>query len=196
MMDIEEAYTKFPQAKKMTVYIDTVSYAGSGFGINAEGERVFLNSRLVTTVGLEPGNVISCLSLPNYPDKQHEVPWRAIRTLGVSEVVMEEDPETAYDPEDFSEENEDTESPVLTLQDKILQHLRDIGPTSTRTLANALNDTSVGAVETSNACRKLHQTGTVARADVYRKGVQTKASMVVWALSVTEMEVIQDAAIY
>lgn len=199
-MDIAEAYTKFPSARETTAYIDTVSFSGSGFGITPEGERIFFNARLVETVGVSPGDVVTCLILPNYPDKQDKVPWRGIRATRVSTVVVEDDPDFVEDAEgdedDVIEDDPDTEEDddpaSMTIGEKILRHLQDVGPTSTRTLARAIGDDSGKSTKTSNTCRSLHLAGVICRADVYRKATQKKATVTVWAMSPVEIEVEQD----
>jgi hypothetical protein len=39
---------------------------------------VFVNQRIVATVGLNRGNLYEAFLLPNYPDKREMIPWRAL----------------------------------------------------------------------------------------------------------------------
>ena len=78
-----------------------------------------------------------------------------------------------------------------TTKDRILQHLRDTGPTCTSTLVKVMGDPSLGTTEMHALCSAMHKVGTIARADVYRRAGQDRASMVVWALSANEFEVDQ-----
>lgn len=197
-----EMYTKFPIAHTFDVFIDTIAIHGSGFGTTGNGERVFMNARMVQKLGLSEGMVVTCHVIPNYPDKQEQVPWRAIRGENVRTVVVQDDPEDNLDECAQEETTSSLDLDAVTerhekaleiaLSDRILQHLRDIGPTSTGSLARQLKALGgVGSLEISATCNALHRAGTIARADVYRTKGQSKASMVVWSLSAEEMEVDQ-----
>jgi len=72
----------------MRVMIEDMSYTGSAFGSNEKGESVFFNQRLVNKIALEIGDIVEAHTIPNYEDKRHETPWRAIRVA----VVGKEDP--------------------------------------------------------------------------------------------------------
>ena len=196
-----EMYTKFPTAQTLEVFIDTIAVHGCGFGTTNIGERVFMNSRMVNRLGLTEGMVATCHVIPNYPDKQEQVPWRAIRAENIRTVVVQDDPEHSAD-EYFQSETCGLDLDALTeehdkaleaaVSDRILQHLHEVGPTSTSSLTRHIKDLAgIGSVEISATCHSLHRAGTIVRADVYRAKGQSKASMVVWALSVEEMEVDQ-----
>jgi hypothetical protein len=152
---------------------------------------------MVNRLGLTEGMVVTCHVIPNYPDKQEQVPWRAIRGENVRRVVVQDDPEPSLDqpsPAGFAAAEDGPPAPaeVAVLSDRILQHLRDVGPTSTSSLTRHIKDLAgIGSVEISATCHALHRAGTIVRADVYRVKGQAKASMVVWAMSVEEMEVDQ-----
>jgi hypothetical protein len=190
-----EMYTKFPTAQTFEVFIDTIAVHGCGFGTTDTGERVFINSRMANRLGLTEGMVVTCHVIPNYPDKQEQVPWRAIRGENVRKVVVQDDPEASLDqpsPAVFAAAEDGPPAEVAVLSDRILQHLREVGPTSTSSLTRHIKDLAgVGSIEISATCHALHRAGTIVRADVYRVKGQSKASMVVWAMSVEEMEVDQ-----
>jgi hypothetical protein len=71
-------------AKKMSVLIECLTYAGSAFGVNENGEGVFFNARIVNKLNLLAGNMVISQCLPNYLDKRDEVPWRCINTINSS----------------------------------------------------------------------------------------------------------------
>jgi hypothetical protein len=186
-MDRAEAFTKFPTAKEVRVFLDTISFSGCGFGVTAEGDRVFLNARLVSAVGLREGDTVTCQILPNYEDRRDDVPFRAIRADNPRRVVVTVD-QDYDDPPEVVEQDVAAEP---TIKDRILQHLRDTGPTCTGTLVKVMGDPSLGTTEMHALCSAMHKVGTIARADVYRRAGQDRASMVVWALSANEFEVDQ-----
>ncbi len=177
-MNRADVYTKFPQAKETTVFIETITRYNSAFGTTSEGDRVFLNTRLIEAVGLQEGDLTRCHVLPNYEDKRDEIPYRAIRA-GAPEAQPE--PDVLEKPE--------TKPPV---QEILYEYLKKVGPTSTSSLVSALNDPRAGTNEVHRACSQLHSDGEIARALVYRTPGQGRASMTLWALSVEEFEVEQE----
>jgi hypothetical protein len=66
------------KTEKMAVIIEGLTYSGSAFGVNDEGEAVFFNSRIVDKMSLGEGIQVEAHCIPNYPDKRDEVPWRCI----------------------------------------------------------------------------------------------------------------------
>ena len=76
------------ETEVMRVMIEDMSYTGSAFGSNEKGDSVFFNQRLVDKISLEIGDIVEAHTIPNYEDKRHETPWRAIRVA----VVGKEDP--------------------------------------------------------------------------------------------------------
>lgn len=61
------------------VFIEDQTYAGSAFGVTAEGDGVFFNSRIVEAVKLQGGQTVKAFVVPNFPDKRDSIPWRAMR---------------------------------------------------------------------------------------------------------------------
>ena len=61
------------------VFIEEQTYAGSAFGVTAEGDGVFFNSRIVEAVKLQGGQTVKAYLVPNFPDKRDSIPWRAMR---------------------------------------------------------------------------------------------------------------------
>ena len=67
------------EASHRNITVHDIVDSGSAFAMTEEGEMVFVNQRIVATVGLEPGGVYEAFPLPNYPDKREMIPWRALR---------------------------------------------------------------------------------------------------------------------
>jgi hypothetical protein len=60
--------------------VDQITYTNSAFATSVTtGEVVFVNSRIVNAVGLQIGDTRNFFVIPNYPDKQEQVAWRAMR---------------------------------------------------------------------------------------------------------------------
>ena len=67
------------ETNMMKVMVESVSYTGSAFGSNEDGDTVFFNQRLVEKVALEMGDIVEAYAIPNYEDKRDDTPWRAIK---------------------------------------------------------------------------------------------------------------------
>ena len=60
--------------------VDQITYTNSAFATSVKtGEVIFINSRIVSAVGLSMGDTKNFFVIPNYPDKQEQVAWRAMR---------------------------------------------------------------------------------------------------------------------
>ena len=60
------------------VLVEEITYSGSAFGVLQNGEGVFINSRIVTKMDLEPGINVYAQVLPNFTDKRDQIPWRVV----------------------------------------------------------------------------------------------------------------------
>lgn len=65
--------------RRQQVLVEYLTESGSGFAITPQGEQVFMNRRLVEAMKVEVGDIYDAFLLPNYPDKQAQIPWRAMR---------------------------------------------------------------------------------------------------------------------
>lgn len=61
------------------VIVEEKTYSGSAFGVTQAGDGVFFNARIVEAVGLDAGALVKAYLVPNFPDKRHSIPWRAMR---------------------------------------------------------------------------------------------------------------------
>jgi hypothetical protein len=65
--------------RRQQIIVEYLTPTGSGFAVTPQGEQVFLNARLVSTMNVQPGDIYNAFLLPNYPDKREQIPWRAMR---------------------------------------------------------------------------------------------------------------------
>ena len=65
--------------RKQQILVEYLTPSGSGFAVNPQGEQVFMNKRLIDAMNVQPGDIYNAFLLPNYPDKQDQIPWRAMR---------------------------------------------------------------------------------------------------------------------
>tara|TARA_R110000823_G_scaffold116886_2_gene240100 strand:+ start:169 stop:681 length:513 start_codon:yes stop_codon:yes gene_type:complete len=152
---------------KMRVMVETISAMGSGFGMNEEGETVFLNGRLVEKVGLDMGDVIEAHVIPNFEDKRQSIPWRAVQVFK----LKDEEPAVL----DVVESRTSAELDLEILG--ILSEADDEYWT-TVDLANAVDTDTVSV---GNSCNRLFNKGLVAKAEVHARPGQKRASLCLWA---------------
>lgn len=167
----------FSETQTKDVFIDDLTIAGSAFGSTADGEAVFVNSRIVEAVKIKGGDYVRVMVLPNYADKRDRVQWRAVR----AEVIG-----SAF--EDISKEPA-TETPLVPEKTKdqlIVELLEEHGPLRTATLARLLGTNSG---EAGTLCHGLYAQGKIALADVYSDPANKRASHRVWAVDINEFDV-------
>ena len=152
---------------KMRVMVETISAMGSGFGMNEEGETVFLNGRLVEKVGLDMGDVIEAHVIPNFEDKRQSIPWRAVQVFK----LKDEEPAVL----DVVESRTSSELDLEILG--ILSEADDEYWT-TVDLANAVDTDTVSV---GNSCNRLFNKGLIAKAEVHARPGQKRASLCLWA---------------
>lgn len=159
----------------MTVVIESLTYSGSAFGVNKDGEQVFINPRIVGACNLQEGMLATARVLPNYADKREMIPWRAIRVdrppanlsgLNLPPVPPAKDIDHVMTPAE--------------LEEQIVTELGNEEYWTTMELANVLDlDTKT----VGNACGRLFQKGRIAKAEVHAKPDQGRASFLLWAKS-------------
>ena len=169
---MSEMNTTF-DTKKMRVMIETISAMGSGFGINEEGETVFLNGRLVEKVALDMGDIVEAHVIPNFEDKRQSIPWRAVQVFRAKD-------DEAKMLDDLLEEVKVRTS--AELDQEILDVLSEAGDEYWTTLDLAvLAEINTDTVSVGNSCNRLFFRGLIAKADVHARPGQKRASLCLWA---------------
>ena len=59
--------------------VDTLTENGSGFATTETGEVIFINARIMQKMELKQFDEIDAYVVPNYPDKQDRIKYRATR---------------------------------------------------------------------------------------------------------------------
>ena len=87
------------------VLVEELTYSGSAFGVLANGEGVFINSRIVDKMELAPGIAVHAQVLPNFSDKRDQIPWRVVNVQ--LETADELQPTPTSEPEAEVNDHED-----------------------------------------------------------------------------------------
>jgi hypothetical protein len=160
------------RTQPMFVVIETLSYAGSAFGVNAQGEQVFINARIVEKCRLEEGMEVVARVLPNYEDKRNSIPWRAMRVDQdpVDGEPVAPAPVPAVAPQDLPANNDE----------RVYNYIDDGGYCTTADISEALE---MDSRTVNNSCNRLFNGGRIAKAEVFSGPNQTRASFLLWARS-------------
>jgi hypothetical protein len=150
------------------VYIETQLETLTTFGIRLDtGEQVFISSKIVKKHNILEEQTRELVILPN-AHSFDSTPWRAV---GVS--VADALEQGSIEPTPRVQ--------LAKLEDRIISYF-DIEanqfPHSAPALADALGEEDLHMQHTLG---RMHNTGEVAKAQVFAKGTQDKASVVLWA---------------
>lgn len=152
------------------VILEDKAYSGSMFATTKDGEGVFINARIVALLKLEPMEEVRAFVLPNYPDKQAHIQWRAVRV----ERIERPEPTTSG-----------LKSLEPTVEQRVLSLLQDGGIFSNAEIAEELG-IEPGVAGTTTA--RLFIMGKLAKAEVHRRPGQLRPSMLLYATDVEQFE--------
>lgn len=169
----------------ISVVVESKTHAGSGFAVTDTGAAVFMSRRLIETMQLEEGDMVTAFCIPNYEDKRDVIPWRAIRVernpvdIEASRLVA---PHEEGGLLDRIMELPDIQLPVDRKAADIDQMVKDRlleteGHWTTRELAD---DLGLDFKAVSNSCIRLFNKSRIAKADVFSGPDQSRASFTLW----------------
>jgi hypothetical protein len=155
-----------------TVYIETQLETLTTFGIRvATGEQVFINAKVARKYGIEEDQTRELTMLPNYARSHEDTPWKAV---GVSIAdASASQPRTDEAPTPRVE--------VAKLEDRILEYFNvEVNQFAhkAKDLAQEFGEEDLYMQKTLS---RMHMSGEIAKAQVWAKGTQEKASFVLWA---------------
>jgi len=147
------------------VFIETQLDTRTSFGARVDnGEGVFINARLVKKHDLKEEETYRMVVLPNVGDENSATPWKAI-TMSMEETLKGETPRVV----------------VAKLEDRITAHFEMEENQFAHTAKNLAKALSVGDGEMQQVLHRMHNAGEIAKAQVWAKGGQDRASTVLWA---------------
>ena len=152
------------------VFIETQLDTKTSFGVRVDnGESVFINARLAKKHNIIEDETWDMVVLPNVGEDSANTPWKAM-TLSMKETLKatEETPRVV----------------VAKLEDRIVEYFKVEHNQFAQTapaLAKALGEDDLHMQST---LVRMHNIGEVAKAQVWARGTQEKASTVLWALSI------------
>ena len=151
------------------VYIETQLETLTTFGVRLDtGEQVFIPSKIVKKHNILEEQTRELVILPN-AHSFDSTPWRAV---GVS---ISDTCETPRDVDPTPRVK------LAKLEDRVMDYFLDVDkqyPHSAPVLADALG---VDGLHMQHTLSHMHNAGEMAKAQVFAKGTQDKASVVLWA---------------
>ena len=167
------------EVKRMTAIVVNQLDSGTSFALSEDtNEQIFIRSVLAKRVGLEMGDEVEIIAVPNANDGG-SCPWFALRVI-----VLDDD----YDDEDEGDVEPDapvaTPAPQRKWAEEAYMFLDVNGPATTSQIARAIGYSTANI--RTYLC-KMHDRGEIVRADIRTSSVQSKASATVWALELADL---------
>jgi len=172
------------ETTSLRVIIDDITLSGSAFGAAENGDTVFFHQRLVDKMSLEIGDIIDAHSIPNYEDKRHVTPWRAIKV--VAQPLVQEDLAKAVKEQEEAalvRLLEETAKTAAQVDADILHLLTENPPAGHWTTVEVGEHVGVDTKAAGNSCLRLFNAGRIAKADVFSSPGQGRASFCLWAIN-------------
>lgn len=168
---IKIATTNLMEKKQMQtadIYCLRVHEAGFAFGARTDtGEQVYIPPGVVRGAGVKEDEVVNCSMIVNtHPNSDH-TPWCVIR---VNRNAAPAAPQPVAPPKE-------------TIEDQVLQLVLEQGMISTAEVMAEFPE-RLNAASTHNLMLRLFAAGKLAKADVYARPDQARASFCLWATDV------------
>ena len=152
---------------QQTVTISNIHERGFGFAVtHGTGEQVFIPPHTLAGHKLRAGDTVEAVLVVNSSDRSiHGTPWMAVRLDGGEEAVAHVTDSNLADD--------------VSARDKAV--LDTVNENVYVTTAEIAATVGIDPKSAGNSALRLHNAGKVARADVYAKPGQQRASFVLWA---------------
>lgn len=153
-----------PQTEQLTIV--NIIPTGTGFGVTREGTSVFVPPRVVQAANAEVGDVFSASLVPNDYNPSGRTPFMAVRLeRGAQQPVQMGQPE---------------EQVCAADQKQIILDFLQGGPASSAEVGDEIGTDAIGA---KGILKAMWEKGEVAKACIYARADQKRASRVMWALT-------------
>tara|TARA_R110002167_G_scaffold189213_2_gene391355 strand:- start:131 stop:607 length:477 start_codon:yes stop_codon:yes gene_type:complete len=144
------------------VYISNQLETLTSFGVIVDtGEQVFINSRLIKKHRIQEGTTHTLVLALN-PTSRDDCPWQAIG---------------------YHEEKATSRVVKAKLEDRISEFFNDLEHAEPHTAPAISEALDVDDTQMQLTLLRMHNAGEIAKAQVYSKGNQDKASFVLWAVN-------------
>ena len=151
------------QAQTQTEQLTIVNIipSGSGFGVTSDGTSVFVPPRVISAANADIGDVFTANLIHNDLNPSGRTPFLAVRL------------ERAGLPQEAAEAN------TVGYRDRIIEVLSGEGYATSAEIGEALGMDAIGA---KNILKGMWEKGEIAKALIYARADQKRATHVLWAL--------------
>jgi hypothetical protein len=168
---IKIATTNLMEKKQMQtadIYCLRVHEAGFAFGARTDnGEQVYIPPGVVRGAGVKEDEVVNCAMIVNTHPNSDQTPWCVIR-------INRNAAPAAPQP---------VAPPVENIDDRVLRLVHETGMITTAEVAQECTDL-LTTTAAHNLLMRLFTAGKLAKADVYARPDQGRASFCLWATDV------------
>lgn len=173
-MDITQEQLKklFGEIKEVVMIMERVPHnaGGAGFAVTTDGESCFVGRNYIENTNLQEGDFFTARVAPNQNNHKANTPYKVVGKVAVLD---------GLDPFD------ETPSPRVqqaTLEDRITALMRDEEHSYPHRVGELASKLTSDTAAVQLALQRMHTAGEIWEAKIERKGTQTKASYVLWAL--------------
>ena len=153
-----------------TMIISNVHPRGFAFGITENGEQVFIPPFLSNGAKLQAGDTVEAQLTINPQQSQRELtPYLAVKIEGSNAKYVEEEISTETSKEEAS----------IEMRDEVIYNL--IRESDYMTSAELAEHSGFDSKTVGNSALRLFNAGKIAKADVYNRVGQARASFTLWA---------------
>jgi hypothetical protein len=155
-----------------TILITNHHPDGFAFALNEAGEQIFIPPYAIDGTELQRGKRYQAVLIENHKEHQRErTPWMAVSVLGDTPApVAEPDPIEVTASE-----------PVASIEQRDAAVYKAICDSQYMTSPEIAAQTGTDTSTAINSANRLFAKGMVAKADVYSRAGQTRASFSLWA---------------
>lgn len=177
--------------KHTYAFVTALDDYGTGFAVRVDnGEQIFIRSILADRSGIDIGDRIAVWYVPNRSEEHADrCPWFALHVK-----IEEEDAQVDIEDKTIEEEfmlgslepevEPEPEQPKRDVYAEIREYMLETGSATTAQISAALGIISPNLRSYLTA---MNDRGEIARADIWTRGKQTRASVVVWAINMYDL---------
>ena len=161
------------------IIITNHSPQGFAFAINDAGEHIFIPPYAIDGMTLERGKRYQGVLIQNHkPEQRERTPWMAVSVLplGTSVSVMPLDASATPDPIEVA-----APEPAASVEQRDAAVYKAICDSQYMTSPEIAAQTGTDTLTAIKSANRLFAKGLVAKADVYSRAGQTRASFSLWA---------------
>jgi hypothetical protein len=177
---------------KIHALVTNITQHSSAFAINQEGDSIFITNNLSRFLSLKVGDTVFVEAVINHPDKRDTIKWRAVGCIKSPPVIEPEEPDDEEEEalgilnkmiKDAKPKPTDVQTAISYMLNNAETYLTSAEIIAGYREAQPSHNNTVSDKDINNAARRLFDQGSIAKAEVWARPDQRKASFNLWAIS-------------